>query len=286
MARSEKWLVYLKTGVSGPHDQAGLSELFRRGELTAATRIKPENSQRWLIISQVPEVWQPLKSTGAAPPQVSTPLKQNVVGKQAAAAPCATRLTDSDELFTFDDPLEESSTALPERGNAPASRSEHRGTAGPPLARNEGPGRLPQGSLSDPLSRSPPFLDPLRSTFATLGPGDYLNLDEEPEVAKPVRQAAPARGQVKRGFFDIPAEPSRRVVLLLLIILLGPFLLLWALMLLLTALNGLIELLEPSELTLHRRASGLEVATLFATECNGGSNFPDIGGSDRELASL
>jgi len=75
MARSEKWLVYLKTGVSGPHDQAGLSDLYRRGALTAATRIKPENSQRWLIISQVPEVWSALREVESKPagPLVEVP---------------------------------------------------------------------------------------------------------------------------------------------------------------------------------------------------------------------
>ena len=277
MARSEKWLVYLKTGISGPHDQAGLSDLYRRGELTAATRIKPENSQRWLIISQVPEVWQPLKSPGAAPPQVSTPLKQYVVGNQAAAAPRATRLADSDEPFSFDDPLEELIAENPQRGNVRASRSERRGNAGPPLARNEGHGSLPPGSLTDPLSPSPPVLDPLRSTFATPGPGDYLNLVEEPEVAQPVRLGGSGRSRAERGFFDIPAQPSQRLILILLIILLGPFLLLGVLMLLLAALNGLLELLEPSEVALHRGARGLEVATLLATDCNGLSNLPDVG---------
>jgi hypothetical protein len=277
MARNEKWLVYLKTGVSGPHDQAGLSELYRRGELTAATRIKPSNGQKWLIISQVPEVWQPLKSPEAALPKGSTPSKQIVGSKQPAGAPRSTQLADSDELFVFDDPLEESATNLPQQGDAASTSSALRGAARPSRARNEEPRIDPPGSLADPLSPQPPVLDPLRSTFAALGPSDYLNLDEEPEVAQPVRQAGSRRGRVKRGFFDIPAEPSQRVVLILLIILLGPFLLLWVLMLLLAALNGLLELLEPSELALHRGARGLEVATLFANDCNGRFNLPDVG---------
>lgn len=265
MARSEKWLVYLKTGVSGPHDQAGLSDLYRRGELTAATRIKPPNGERWQFISQIPEVWQSLKPPESPPPQGSTQLREKAVERQPAGAPRATRLTDSDELFGFDDPLEQSAAALPRRGVAPTSPSEHQPDTGPSFGRSEEPSSLPPGSLVDPLSPQPPVLDPLRRTFAALGPGDYLNLDEEPEVAVPNRKSALTARPVKQGFFDIPSEPSQRVVLILLISLLGPFLLIWLVTFLLVMLNGLLELLEPRELTLHRGARGLELASLCRT---------------------
>jgi hypothetical protein len=271
MARSEKWLVYLKTGVSGPHDQAGLRELYRRGELTAATRIKPANGQRWLIVSQVPEVWQPLKATGATAEQKTTsqPKERFRGSKVTATSPPnnsrpAKQLKDSDELFTFDDPL----AGSPGHSPASVSCSENRPERGEPKAEGarEVPANRsgPPGSFADPLSPPPPSLDPLRHAFISLASGNYLNGDEDVDRETEFHPVGSASNYVKPGFWELPSEPSRRAIAILLVVLLGPVLLAWLLMFLVMFLDYLIKLFEPAEDAQSRVTPAVKSVLLLA----------------------
>jgi hypothetical protein len=270
MAGREKWLIYLKTGTSGPHDSSGLSELFRRGELTAATRIKPVNGSRWLIISQVPEVWQPLKAGVTSEPKTAPQPKERFRGGKVTGTPPpnnsrpSKQLTDSDELFTFDDPL----AGSPGQPTVSTSRSENQPEGQEPKTR--GAGKIagqssdPPGSFADPLSPPPPSLDPLRHAFISLAPGDYLNGDEDVDRETEDRPVGSASKNVKPGFWELPSEPSRRAIAILLVVLLGPVLVLWLLMFLALATGYLFELFEGAEEALGRVTPALKSELLLA----------------------